>query len=208
MGTSVTLYTASANDAQDYSSGISTALPVTVGSVSYTSYAVAYRHQPNISQVGKRVVVDSFTSTVTASTSNGGGAFTGVVGIHDGNCPDLSTNNIATGYTDIGGSVGISFPSSKSAGSRLTTPSLLSAAQAWFNRPGYSQSDYLGIWWNENDAAKNEYWDLRDGDYSTTTDRPRIDMTYHRASKASWNGVPNSNLRLNGSPSDNLGEIL
>jgi hypothetical protein len=208
MGTTVTLYTAAASDAQDYASSISNDLPITVGSISNTSYAVAYRHKPDISQVGERVVVDSFTTTVTASSSNGGGAFNGTIGIHNGNCPILSTNNIATGYTDIGNSATIVFPSSKSAGDTLTSPSLKAAAQAWFNRSAYAQADYLGIWLNETDAAKNEYWDLRDGDYATSTERPCIDLTYHKASKSKWNGTSNVNLKLNKTGSDNLIQLV
>jgi len=212
MSTSITLYTAAENDAQDHGSSISNALPLTVGSISggfsSTSYNVAYRHKPNISQSGERVVVDNFTTTVTASSSNGGGAFNGVVGIHDGDCPDLSTNNIAKNYSDIGNSVSVSFPSSKSAGDTLTPSSLKDAAQAWFDRSGYAQDDYIGIWWDESDAAKGEYWDLRDGDYEPQTDRPRIDLEYHKASKAKWNKTTNINLKINGVPSDNLGEVL
>lgn len=206
MGTTTTWYTSAAADGQDvYSSTISTSNPLTVGYPSSQDYRIAFRVQPNLSQSGQRVVVDAFTATIQAANGDGDGAWTAGTGIHDGDCPDLSANDIAFGYSDIGNSVSPVSASSHNTDDTWTTPSLLLAAQAWFDRAGYASDDYLGIWWTGGDSAKDEYWSVYNGDYATQANRPRCNVTYHIAGKWEENRISNANWEWNRIGSDNVG---
>lgn len=209
MGTSTTIYGQAQADLQDVlGSTISNLEPITTGYPSNNDYALAFRVQPSLSQTGQRVVVDAAAAIIQAYNGSGDGAWTADAGIHDGSCPDLSTTDIAHGYTDIGNSVSPVSPSTHNADDTWTTPSIVLAAQAWFDRAGYSSSDYIGIWWEGGDSAKDEYWDCYRADSPTdATKGPRLSITYHIASKEKWDGLANANLKLDGASSDNLARL-
>jgi len=209
VGTTTTWYTQALSDAQECTSSvISNTTNLTVGYPSSTDKRVAYRVQPSISQDGERVIVSTATSSIKCSTGNGDGAFISPIGVHDGSAPDLTSDNLAFNYTEIEPNIDFSVPSTRSAGDVYTTGSLKDHVQAWFNRSGYSSSDYLGVIWEGGDSAKNEYIDTYQGNTSATGDRCRVACTYHKASKAKWNGTANSKLKLNGVGSDNLIELV
>lgn len=209
MGTTTTIYAANQEDSQDVlGSTIGNLEPITTGYPSSNDYALAFRVQPSLTQAGERVVVDAATAIIQALNTDGDGAYTAIAGVHDGDCPDLSTTDIAHGYTDIGDSVSPISPSTHAADDTWTTPSIVAAVQAWFERAGYASDDYLGIWWQGGDSAKNEYWDCYRADSPTdATKGPRVALTYHKASKAKWNGVANANIQVNGTGSDNLNPL-
>jgi len=201
--TTATWYTSVDADAQEaWASSYSNTGWNTFGYPGSTDYRMMYRVQPSISQTGQRVVVDSATSTVQAYNGNGDGAFTAPVGVHDGSCPDLSAAQFALSYTDIGTTVNVSIPSTHNADDTVSG-TLTSLVQAWFDRSGYSSTDYLGIVWQGGDSAKDEYWDVYIGSEGSPN-ACRLSCTYHIASKAKWNGTANSNLKVNGVSSDNL----
>ncbi|MCP4674361.1 MAG: hypothetical protein GY854_02350 [Deltaproteobacteria bacterium] len=201
---------AGTTDGQDmYGSGNrNTSSPLTFGYVGWlsTDYRIACRWQPDIDLTGHRIIVDSVTMTVRAANGNGDGAFTSSVHIHNGDAPNLSTTDLAFGYSDIGNSQNVSVLSSHNQNDTLTSPDMKAAVQAWFNRAGYAADDYIGWIWEDGDAAKGEYWDSYAGG-DTATNRPKMDMTYRRPSKANWNGVANANLELQGVDSDYLSRL-
>lgn len=196
MGITITKYTQSLSDAQEMynSANRTTSIPITFGYPGSNTYRTAYRVLPEISQVSKRVIVDSAYSIVQAYNGNGDGAFTAPVSVHDGSAPDLATTNFAWGFTNIGTAINVSIPSSHNANDTLSA-TLTSLVQLWFNRLTYSSTDYLGIIWQSGDSTKNEYWDLYNGNYATEANRCRLTMTYHLASKAKPHGISNSSIK-------------
>jgi hypothetical protein len=180
---------------------------MTFGYPSELDFRIAYRVKPSISQSGERVVVDAATAALKTYSSSGGGAFSAPVAVHDGDAPDLSTTDLAFGYTDIGDSVSFSVPATRTAGAIYTTGDMSAAVQSWFDRAGYASDDYLAVIWEGGDSTKDEYVETYQGNAAAQADRCRVNCTYHKASKAQWNGVANANIRINGAGSDNLNPL-
>jgi hypothetical protein len=164
-----------------------------------------YRVQPSLSQTGQRVVVDSATSTVQAYNGNGDGAFSTPVNVHDGSCPDLSAAQFAFDAVDIGTDVNVSIPSSHNADDTFSG-TITALAQAWFDRSGYSSTDWLGVKWEDGDSSKDEYIDCYIGSEGSPN-ACRVACTYHLAGKFKRNRVANTNLKNNRISSDNIGPI-
>lgn len=206
MGTSITWYTSTNADAQEaWDSSYDTTGWNTFGYPGSTSYWMIFRVQPGITQLGERVVIDSAVAIVQAYNGNGDGAFTAPVNVHDGSCPNLSAAQFAFDAVNIGTDVEVSIPSTHDTDDTVSAD-VAELVQLWFDRAGFGASDWLGVKWEDGDSAKNEYWDVYVGS-AGSPNGCRVACSYHKASKAKWNGTPNANIKVNGAGSDNLNPL-
>lgn len=195
MGTSATFYTSTDADAQEaWSTSYAYTGANTFGYPGSTAYNMMYRVQPSIDQSSQRVVVDTATSTIQAQSTNGDGAFTAPVGVHNGSCGTLNTQRLANAYTSIGTKVNVSIPATHVVDDSLSA-TITNLAQLWFNRADYTSTDYIGIVWETGDSAKDEYYDIYIGSFATQAKRCRLALTYHMCSKAKPHGKANTSIK-------------
>ncbi len=162
---------------------------------------IALRWQPNIDMTGKYMIVTSAYIRVTRETEDTG-AFTATVRVHNGSAPDLSTTDLAWGYSDIGYSQSWSIADSWSADTEFTSPDMKSAVQAWFNRSAHSSTDWIGFIIDDGDSADDEYKGVYDADHSTSSYRPELEINYKI-----YSGGDNGGLSFTASSSQYLESV-
>jgi len=180
----------------------STAQPLTFGYPKIDTidrdFRLACRWQPNIDISRHNITVNSSYIRLTCA-AQGSGAYTSGVHVHDGSAPNLSTTNLAFGYTDIGNSQNWSISTNWVVGTEYTSPDMKLAVKDWFDRGGYSSSDYIGLIVDGGDSASDEYKDCYNANYSTASYRPELEINYDLIFKDDINAVPNANIdEING----------
>ena len=138
-------------------------------------YRTAYRWQPSLSFDGHLIIIDSAYVRLTRNTE-GTGAFTSGVHVHDGSAPDLSTTNLAFGYIAIGDSQNWAIASSWTADTEYTSPDMKLAVQSWYD--SYSSTDWIGLIVDGGDSASEEWKGVYNGDYATVAYRPELEINY------------------------------
>lgn len=140
-------------------------------------YRTAYRWQPGLSYPngGHIIIIESAYVRLTRNTE-GAGAFTSGVHVHDGSAPDLTSNDLAFGYTDIGDSQDWSIASSWTADTEYTSPDMVLAVQAWYDT--YTSTDWIGLIVDGGDSASEEWKGVYNGDYATASYRPELEINY------------------------------
>lgn len=160
-----------------------------------TDRRFAARFQPNIDLTRSKIRVDSAYLRVTQTSDQGTGAFISNIHVHDGDAPDLTTDDLAFGVVDVpSGTVSWSIASSWSTDTEYTTPDLQALVQDWFDRAGYATDDYIGIVVDGGDSASDEFKSVYDGDSSTVSYRPELEINYTLLFAGDFNSVTNENI--------------
>lgn len=167
----------------------------------------ALRWQPNIDITNKIIIIDSAYMRVTYETGNNG-AFTAPVGIHDGSAPDLSTTALARSYTPVASNINWSMPNAWTGNTEYTSPDLKNLVQAWFDRSGYSSTDWMAVIVDDGDSQKNEYKQVY-RPIDAAAYRPELEINYRFKFAEDINFVPNSVItEVNGVPANNIEWIM